>query len=471
MSRRAVRQMADGSAQSVIRITAIGLFGRYNYRIPANARDKADPRLIIFYGDNGSGKTTLLRLLHHIVSPGPGRGHKTAMTRIAFKEFDVSFTDGHSLCARRPHAGVGSFDLILKKKGRHVASARYVIDEERRIPVQGKYTDEQEQLSQAISEAIGLDSYLLSDQRDLHSDRLPPPRASGFIGSDLDAYNQEASLDIAVRTLRLNRHVEQNDQVRLAIDRATQWARTQVLFGTNIGSVNADTIYADVVRQLAKASGRADGTSNPEMTRDELHQTLRTLGERSRRQERFGISSFVRAEDISTIVDKVPEENLGIVVRVLEPYLNGNRARIDALDEISRLLSFFTDSLNTFLKDKRVDFDIRAGLRVLTEDSIELNPTALSSGERQLLVLLCNVLSARQRSSLFLVDEPELSLNIKWQRELVSTLLGCTDGSPIQLFLATHSVELITSYSKHVLPLKHSAEVPRVHPVTKKNSL
>jgi len=234
--------------------------------------------------------------------------------------------------------------------------------------------------------------------------------------------------------------------------------------------VNADTIYADVVKQLARASGRDDEGAEPEMTRDELRDTLRNLAERSRRQERFGVSLSVGASDLSTVIDKVPDENLGIVARVLEPYLDGNRARLDALDEISKLLGFFTDSLNEFLMDKQVEFDIRTGLRVAT-DNFELDPSVLSSGERQLLVLLCNILSARQRPSLFLVDEPELSLNIKWQRELVSTLLGCTDSSPIQLFLATHSVELLTSYREYVLPLRHSTEVPRVHPATKKNNL
>jgi energy-coupling factor transporter ATP-binding protein EcfA2 len=82
-----------------------------------------------------------------------------------------------------------------------------------------------------------------------------------------------------------------------------------------------------------------------------------------------------------------------------------------------------------------------------------LAPAALSSGEKQLLLLFCNVIAAKNRTALFLLDEPELSLNIKWQRKLLQTLLQLIGDSPVQLLVATHSLELLSSYRSHVLPL------------------
>src|SRR6266705_4378821 len=121
--------------QAITRIRTSSLFGRYDYVLPSERNAVADPRLIILYGDNGSGKTTFLRLVHHMLSPGPGRGHKTAISQIPFKEFSISFANGYSFCAKREGNLVGSYALFLYKSGNDcVASAKYILDEESKIP-------------------------------------------------------------------------------------------------------------------------------------------------------------------------------------------------------------------------------------------------------------------------------------------------------------------------------------------------
>ena len=52
----------------------------------------------------------------------------------------------------------------------------------------------------------------------------------------------------------------------------------------------------------------------------------------------------------------------------------------------------------------------------MDEDEIKLD--WLSSGEQQLLFMLCAVALMRDNDSLVLIDEPEISLNIKWQRKI-----------------------------------------------------
>ena len=128
------------------------------------------------------------------------------------------------------------------------------------------------------------------------------------------------------------------------------------------------------------------------------------------------------------------------------------------MEDLYTILKAFTESLNSFFLDKHATFDVRRGLLVRTEDGVPLAPEQLSSGEKQLLMLLCNLLISRQHPSLFLVDEPELSLNIKWQRKLIPALLSVTEGSQIQLLLATHSIELISSYRERVVRLPFGQE-------------
>ena len=77
----------------------------------------------------------------------------------------------------------------------------------------------------------------------------------------------------------------------------------------------------------------------------------------------------------------------------------------------------------------------------------------LSSGEKQLILLLSNTILARDQSGIFIIDEPELSLNVKWQRTLVGALLRCAEGSRIQYLLASHSLELITLHKDNAIRL------------------
>jgi predicted ATP-binding protein involved in virulence len=77
-----------------------------------------------------------------------------------------------------------------------------------------------------------------------------------------------------------------------------------------------------------------------------------------------------------------------------------------------------------------------------------------SSGERQLVLLLSNTILARDTAGIFLIDEPELSLNVKWQRNLVSALLRCSEGSRIQYVLASHTLELITQHKRDAIRLQ-----------------
>ena len=89
----------------------------------------------------------------------------------------------------------------------------------------------------------------------------------------------------------------------------------------------------------------------------------------------------------------------------------------------------------------------------MTSTGQVISPGSLSSGERQLLLLFSNLFVLSSQNSIFIVDEPELSLNVKWQRQLIKHLLSFTERSKVQFILATHSIELLTQYKECVLAL------------------
>ena len=70
-----------------------------------------------------------------------------------------------------------------------------------------------------------------------------------------------------------------------------------------------------------------------------------------------------------------------------------------------------------------------------------LAPYQLSSGEKQLLVILLTVLVEDQQPYVLFMDEPEVSLHIEWQKRLIELILELNPH--VQIILTTHSPAVI----------------------------
>lgn len=71
----------------------------------------------------------------------------------------------------------------------------------------------------------------------------------------------------------------------------------------------------------------------------------------------------------------------------------------------------------------------------------QLNLKLLSSGEKQLLVILMTVLLEDGDHTVLFMDEPEVSLHIEWQQSLLDTILRLNPN--VQVILTTHSPAII----------------------------
>jgi len=143
---------------------------------------------------------------------------------------------------------------------------------------------------------------------------------------------------------------------------------------------------------------------------------------------------------------------------VLSPYLEAHQARLNAVENLQVVMEHFVSLFDGFYSHKRLMVHLTDGMKISSERGYELAPAALSSGEKQLLLLLCNAIAGRKDGTIFMIDEPEISLNVKWQRQLVPALLTCLSGTSYQLVLATHSIELLARYRDYVVALENVSE-------------
>ncbi len=134
--------------------------------------------------------------------------------------------------------------------------------------------------------------------------------------------------------------------------------------------------------------------------------------------------------EILAAVSKAPGSQLGIIANVLNPYLESLEKKLEVFADTYRRVDSLMTVINRFLTNKTLTFGLQSGLAVTADDKTVLTPQMFSSGERHLFLLFCNSLVAVDRPSIMMIDEPEISLNIKWQRTLLSSLLECIGDSP-----------------------------------------
>jgi len=79
----------------------------------------------------------------------------------------------------------------------------------------------------------------------------------------------------------------------------------------------------------------------------------------------------------------------------------------------------------------------------LTNDEI-IDIQKLSSGEKQLLIIFLKVLLQKEQPSILLMDEPEISLHLSWQTELINAIREINPNC--QVIIATHAPGIFSKY-------------------------
>ena len=126
-------------------------------------------------------------------------------------------------------------------------------------------------------------------------------------------------------------------------------------------------------------------------------------------------------------------------------------AEIVARGDNYRGISFFQDIVKLFkFADKEMMLDERFGIRFkMNNASRTIIPvTALSSGEKHILLQLFELIFDGKAGDLVMIDEPELSFHPAWLNVFISILeriqnFKFEEGRQMQIVLATHSTMLV----------------------------
>ena len=107
------------------------------------------------------------------------------------------------------------------------------------------------------------------------------------------------------------------------------------------------------------------------------------------------------------------------------------------LDKINEQKYIFSNIINEAFAETGKQISNSSSKLTFDNDGEIIDTSGLSSGEKQLLIILLTVLLERNQEYILMMDEPEISLHISWQYKLIDWILQLNPN--VQIILTTHS--------------------------------
>jgi ABC-type iron transport system FetAB ATPase subunit len=109
----------------------------------------------------------------------------------------------------------------------------------------------------------------------------------------------------------------------------------------------------------------------------------------------------------------------------------------------SESVIIFRDLINSFLSDKDLTIDAKGNVALALSSGMMIPVKDMSSGEKQMFIILYRLLFHAAPSSFVMIDEPEISLHVSWQQRIGTILKDIARLRDLQIVAATHSPQIV----------------------------
>lgn len=420
----------------ITKLSVERLFGTLTYLDVQMTPDKETGSwLHVLYGDNGTGKTTILTLIYSVLST-ERRGHRTYLAQTPFARFGIEFSDGATIKVEKVHGLKGDYKYISQGFEPNI-SAAINTESDGSVKMQDSVIEIEEFL-----ERLDIDVLFVDHERRVRSTF---PFLTELAQDDVKSFQSDPEYYIAYqRRLALGPadEVQLKFPLQEIVRALNALVRDQAFKQGSRGDIDASSVYLEVARTLVKPKkrGPAPDKLNVEIEIEDLSETTRSY-------IAHGLLADYPFEEFTKVIKQAPKSKRISVEDVVLPFVNSIKRRVSALAGLHQILTTFEKELNKYFLNKSVSLHVLHGLRIHNRER-QLDLSQLSSGERQLVFLLCAAVVSRSTPALILIDEPELSLNYKWQRMIAGSLADLSDNQTTQFVMASHSIEVITRYEE-----------------------
>jgi len=173
------------------------------------------------------------------------------------------------------------------------------------------------------------------------------------------------------------------------------------------------------------------------ISEDDFNKRYNKIKEKQKLLKIYGLSSIEEGNQANYKLENS---------KALFVYLNDTESKLIIFDEILKKLKIFSNILEKRkFAYKTIQIDPEIGFKFISkdEDRNEILLSDLSSGEQQELILLYELLFKAEPNTIVLIDEPEISLHVSWQKEFLNDLQQIVELQQIEVIIATHSPQII----------------------------
>jgi len=145
--------------------------------------------------------------------------------------------------------------------------------------------------------------------------------------------------------------------------------------------------------------------------------------------------------DIFRLQKQYLDYQLNIGKKAFEVVTQNNGHSQEKVLNIKKQQEKFLEVIDNLFKDTDKKINREKNEIVFLNGTDEITAYQLSSGEKQILVILLTVLVQDNKPSIIFMDEPEISLHFDWQKKLIKYIREINPNA--QIILATHSPAII----------------------------
>lgn len=397
------------------------LFDIFDYNI-----ELKEEGITILTGPNGYGKTTVLKILDALASK-----NGFFFIRLLFKKIILEFSDRETITLEKTN-DIDVFSIRKSGKSKSVRLDRKsLINKLHKIPFL-QLIDEDEWMDHRSDSIYNTETLL----------HKILPSFPEFSDALLNIELPEIPNIYFIREQRLLRPVHDTRRTRHFMgDEETHdtFSKTIEEYAKELRDSVRETLAksSQITQKLDSSFPRRLFDQQQDIAEDEFNQRFSKVKSIQKALGKYGLSDI--KEDSNPTYKA---EN----AKALYVYIDDTEKKLAVFSELLSKLKTFTDILNerrfTF---KRIDISKEDGFKFSTSNGKPLALGDLSSGEQQEVVLLYELLFKVEAGTLVLIDEPEISLHVAWQKQFLDDLLKIIELQKINVIIATHSPQIINN--------------------------